>query len=76
MTELHKRGFAAVKDAETGETQFLWMRPALKARLEAARHAHITQVQAVSRRFGVLPFLVNGAFNAGLLNEYFMARHG
>lgn len=74
MTELPKRGFAAVKDAETGETQFLWMRPALKARLEAARSAHLTQVQAVSRRFGVLPFLVNGTFNAGLLNEYFMAR--
>jgi uncharacterized protein (DUF58 family) len=75
MTELPKRGIAAVKDVETGDTQFLWMRPALKEKLEAARSAHLTQVQAVSRRFGVLPFLVNGAFNAGLLNEYFMARH-
>lgn len=72
---VQKRGFATVKDMETGQTQFLWMRPALTERIEQARLKHSQDMKATSLRYGVKPFMVNGAFKAAQLNQYFLERH-
>jgi uncharacterized protein (DUF58 family) len=76
MTEMPKYGIASVKDMETGQTQFFWMRPALKSKIEQAHFQHIQRINAMSYRYGVKPFLVNGSFNSTHLNQYFMERHG
>jgi len=73
---MQKRGFATVKDMETGQTQFLWMRPALAARIEQAQQRHSEQIKTISLRYGVKPFVVNGAFKPAKLNQYFMERQG
>lgn len=73
---VQKRGFATVKDMETGQTQFLWMRPALTERIEQARLKHSQDMKSMSLRYGVKPFMVNGAFKSAQLNQYFLERHG
>jgi uncharacterized protein (DUF58 family) len=72
--ELPKRGIATIKDIETGQTQFLCMRPALKAKIEQAHDQHLNRIKTISYQYGVEPFLVNGAFNPIGLNQYFLAR--
>lgn len=76
MTEIPKRGIATVKDMETGNTQFLWMRPSLKAKIEQSRQQHKHALEVISHRYGVKPFLVHGIFKATYLNQYFMERYG
>lgn len=71
-----KRGIATVQDMETGRTQFLWMRPALSAKIDQQQQAHWQHLCQVGLRFGVKPFAVNGAFDTDQLNQYFMARQG
>lgn len=71
---VQKRGFATVKDMETGQTQFLWMRPALTERIAQARALHLKNMQAISLRYGVKPFVVDGAFEPAQLNQYFLER--
>lgn len=73
---LPKRGIASVQDMETGETQFIWMRPSLKQKLLDEQQAQWRKLSAISHRYGVEPFAVNGEFSAARLNQYFMARHG
>lgn len=76
VSVLPKKGMAIVKDMETGQNQFIWMRPALKEKIEQARNAHLHNIQAQSRRFGVQPFVVKGQFDPAKLNQYFMERQG
>lgn len=73
---LPSKGMAIVKDMETGQNQFIWMRPALKQKIEDARNAHVNAIQSLSRRYGIKPFVVKGQFEAGKLNQYFMERQG
>lgn len=75
-TALPKRGIASVQDMETGQTQFIWMRPSLKAKLMKQQQSQWDELSEISHRYGVQPFAVNGAFNPAKLNQYFMARHG
>lgn len=74
ITEMPERGIATIEDIETGQTQFLWMRPALKAKIEQAHYQQLSSIKTTSYRYGVEPFLVNGAFNPTALNQYFLAR--
>lgn len=76
ISAMPARGIATVKDMETGRTQFLWMRPVLKQKIEDARAQHLEQIKTISLCYGVKPFLVRGAFNVSRLNQYFMERHG
>ncbi len=73
---LPKRGIASVRDLETGQTQFIWMRPSLKAQLMKQQQAQWGQLSAISHRHGVQPFCIKGAFSVARLNQYFMARQG
>lgn len=75
MSALPQRGFAALRDMESGRTRFVWMRAALREKIEAARLRHVRAVQKASRRFGFVPFVVNGAFDPARMNQYFMERH-
>lgn len=74
MTALPQRGFAALRDMETGRSRFVWMRPALREKIEATRANHLRAVEQVSRRYGYRPFLVNGGFDPVRMNQYFMER--
>ncbi|MGJ8619172.1 MAG: DUF58 domain-containing protein [Methylophilaceae bacterium] len=76
VTDMPTYGIASVKDMETGQAQFLWMRPALKQKIEHAYLQQIQRIQSMSYRYGVKPFLVPGVFNSTHLNQYFMERHG
>jgi uncharacterized protein (DUF58 family) len=71
-----KRGFATIKDMETGRTQFLWMRPALTELIEQTRLLRMQHMTLTSLRYGFKPFIVNGAFKTAQLNQYFLERHG
>lgn len=73
---LPQRGIASVQDMETGQMQFVWMRPSLKAKLMRQQQNQWDALSAISHRYGVQPFAVNGAFSAARFNEHFMARHG
>lgn len=74
MTALPTRGMATLRDMESGATRFVWMRPALRQKIEAVRMQHAREVEHVSRLFGFKPFVVRGAFDAARLNQYFMER--
>lgn len=76
VTELPNHGIANIRDMETGQTQFVWLRPALKEKIEQAHFQHLQRIQSISYLYGVRPFLVKGAFNPSYLNQYFMERHG
>lgn len=70
------KGLATVVDAETGQTQFVWMRAGLMAELKQKRQAHWQSIEQTSTRFGFVPFLVNGEFETPTLTQYFLERHG
>lgn len=71
MDSVPNHGLAILNDAETGDKRFVWMRPALKQKIQAARHKHINEVISDCRRFNIKPFVVQDQFKSGLLTEYF-----
>ena len=74
MTALPRRGFAALRDMETGRMRFVWMRPALRRKIQSARADHVRSIERASRRFGYRPLIVNGQFDPGRMNQYFLER--
>jgi uncharacterized protein (DUF58 family) len=68
------RGIATLQDIETGATQFVWMRPALKEKIVKARFEHLKTLQDTSRIYGHKPFLVKGQFQPEYLTQYFLER--
>lgn len=71
---LPKNGIAIVKDLETGEGKFVWMRQHLRKKITLARQQHVHEIKAVCQQFGCVPFIVNGIFKASNLTKYFMER--
>lgn len=74
-TAMPTNGIATVKDMETGAVKFLWMRPALKAKITQERQQHWQHLANISHRYGVQPFQVMGRFHSAKLNEYFHAQY-
>ncbi len=74
MTALPQRGIAILRDMESCDTRFVWMRASLRQKIKEARQQHLREVETVSRLFGFKPFVVCGAFETGRLNQYFMER--
>jgi len=74
IDQIPNRGIATLQDMETGRTQFVWMRPALKTQIAKARIEHIKTLQDTSRIYGYKPFLVKGKFKPESLTQYFMER--
>lgn len=65
-------GFARVCDSETGRSRFVWLRPALKQRLIAARAEQAARLEAVCRAAGRRPFFVTDDFDPRQMTRYFM----
>lgn len=76
LEAMPKRGFAMVRDLETGEGKFVWMRPALHQKIRATREAHLKQVSQICQMYGTRPFVVKGEFQPDQLTRYFIERAG
>lgn len=76
VSALPDRGFCSLKDMETGQTRFVWMREALKQQIEQQRHLHLAHLHQRCKVFGFQPFSVLGAFKPEKLTEYFLQRQG
>ncbi len=74
IDELPKSGIAIVRDLETGEGKFVWMREHLHQKISQARQLHVDEIKAVCRQFGAAPFVVKGLFKTSYLTQYFMER--
>ena len=75
VVQAPKKGMAILHDAETGQSQFVWMRAGLVQLLTNKRLQHMQTLQHFSRLYGYKPFLVQGQFNPLALTHYFMERH-
>lgn len=75
VVQAPKKGMAILHDAETGQSQFVWMRAGLVQLLTNNRLQHMQMLQHFSRLYGYKPFLVQGQFNPLALTHYFMERH-
>ncbi|MBM3350774.1 MAG: hypothetical protein FJY53_03130 [Betaproteobacteria bacterium] len=69
------RGIATMQDMETGTSQFVWMRSALKEKIVKARSEHLKTLQDTCRIYGYKPFLVRGQFQPEYLTQYFLERN-
>jgi len=69
-----KRGIAMVRDLETGQARFVWMRAAMQHKLNEARESHYQQVQQACLSTGYKPFIVEGDFESTALTRYFIER--
>jgi len=74
MQAFPRNGFAVLRDMETGRQRFVWMRRALREKMESACAEHLRAVEQASRRYGFRPFVINGDFDPMRLNQYFMER--
>jgi uncharacterized protein (DUF58 family) len=72
FNQLPERGIATLQDVETGTSRFVWMRPGLQKRIEAARKTHLKTLADTSRAYGRQPLLVRGHFKADQMTKYFM----
>lgn len=70
--QIPMRGFAALRDAETGERRFVWLRPGLRERLMRAQTERRARLDAICRAAGRRPFYVHGGFDPRQLTRYFM----
>lgn len=67
-------GLLAWQDLETGRRRRLWMRPALKRRIEAAYQQRRRQLQHAFRAFGHEPMFIEQGYRAEQFNQYFLTR--
>lgn len=67
------RGIAQVQDPESGERRWLWWRPALRERWQAAHDARRAELLALFRRHRLAPLFVEGAFDADAVTRHFLA---
>jgi hypothetical protein len=72
VDQLPRRGIASLRDAETGEKQFVWIRKSLREKVEKSRIKHIKSVNEACRILGLRPFVVKGEFDTALMTEYFL----
>jgi uncharacterized protein (DUF58 family) len=67
-------GIATLRDVETGQARFVWLRKGLLTQVVEARQRHIDSIQSICRLYGYRPFVVNGHFESVKLTKYFMER--
>jgi len=64
-------GLAFVRDAETGATRTIWLRPKLRARWIEAAAQRRAELNSVFTARGIRPFYVGGAFDSDAMSHYF-----
>ena len=68
-----RRGFADVADPESGRRQWLWWRPALRQRWQAAAQQRRTELRKLFRAQRLSPLFIEGAFDADAVTRHFCA---
>ena len=68
-----ERGLAEVIDPESGARRWVWWRPALRARWEAAREARRAALTTLFRARRLAPLVIEGAFDADAVTRHFHA---
>lgn len=69
---VHRHGIAMLRDMETGERRFIWLRPRVVANLRARRRQHEDRLRQVCRNAGCAPFFVHDRFDPALLTRHFL----
>lgn len=69
---LPARGFARLRDSESGGTRFVWLRPALLRRLRERHQAQQAQLCLQLQRAGRRPFVVGQGFDPRQLTRHFL----
>jgi uncharacterized protein (DUF58 family) len=64
-------GLAEVVDPESGQRRWLWWRPALRSRWEAARQARREALMALFRSRRLAPIVIDGPFDADAVTRHF-----
>jgi hypothetical protein len=67
------RGLADVRDPETGARHWLWWRPALRQRWQAAQHERLADLQRLFAQAQLSPLMLDGAFDADAVTRHFYA---
>jgi uncharacterized protein (DUF58 family) len=68
---VHRHGIAVLRDLETGDRRFVWLRPRLVEALRARHRRRERELVEACRSAGSAPFFVRGRFDAALLTRYF-----
>jgi uncharacterized protein (DUF58 family) len=68
-----QRGFADVADPESGRRQWLWWRPALRQRWQAAAQQRRADLVKLFRAQRLSPLFIEGAFDADAVTRHFSA---
>ena len=69
---IHRHGIAVLRDLESGERRFVWLRPGLIDRLRARRTQREDELRKACRSAGCAPFFVRGRFDPALLTRHFL----
>ncbi|WP_231890931.1 MxaS protein [Methylomonas koyamae] len=67
-------GLLAVQDLESGRRRRLWLRPALKRRIEQAYSARREQLRRLFRAAGCEPMFIEQGYRVEQFNRYFLER--
>jgi uncharacterized protein (DUF58 family) len=70
--EVHRHGIATLRDLETGEQRFVWLRPGLVDALRAKRRVDEEALHRICRASGCVPFVVRGRFDPARLTRHFL----
>ena len=68
-----ERGLVDAVDPESGRRQWLWWRPALRQRWQAARQQRRTELLQLFRAHRLAPLFIEGAFDAEAVTRHFLA---
>lgn len=74
--DLPNWGVVKLADMEQGKTRTLWMRPALKNKINAAFKQRKQQVQHCFRSFGSEPLFMEQGYRAEAISQYFLQLAG
>lgn len=69
---VHRYGLATLRDLETGEQRFVWLRPGLIEALRAKTRASEVALRRICRTAGCVPFFVRGRFDPSALTRHFL----
>jgi len=69
---VHRRGIATLRDLETGERRFVWLRPGLIDSMRARHAARDARFAHTCHRAGAAPFFVRGRFEPAALTRHFL----
>jgi hypothetical protein len=68
-----QRGFADMAEPESGQRRWLWWRPALRERWQAAAQERRAALVKLFRAQRLAPLFIEGAFDADAVTRHFMA---